>query len=150
MASACDDLEDRGGSGNFNIHTQRVTMENEIWRLMELMQGQIAAEIRVMLGEASIASSNFTEEDRQRRIKAMKECAARSTSDQERHDSWMKMHIDSGWVYGTEFNSEKKTHPNLMPWDDLPATVKSKARIFDIVSKFARSLESLASVGSAG
>lgn len=108
---------------------------NEIWRLLEEMQGQIAAEIRVMLGEAPIASSNFTEEDKQRRILAMKECAARSTSDEERHDAWIKMHVDSGWVYGEEFNSEKKTHPNLKPWNELPATVRSKARIFDIVSK---------------
>ena len=120
----------------------------EAWRLMEQMQGLIAAEIRVMLGEAPIASSNFTAEDRQRRIKAMKECAARSTSDQERHDSWMKMHVDSGWVYGPEFNSELKTHPNLMPWNDLPAAVKSKARIFDIVAKHGASIEALLSVGT--
>lgn len=112
----------------------------KVWEVMERMQGQIAAEIRVLLGEAPIASSNFTPADRERRIKAMQECAARSTSDQERHDSWFKMHIDSGWVYGPEFNSEKKTHPNLKPWEELPASVKSKARIFDIVAKTALQL----------
>lgn len=116
-------------------------MKPVVWQIMEQMQGQIAAEIRVMLGEAAIPSSNFTPEDKERRITAMRECAARATTDAERHESWMKMHIDSGWVYGPEFDSTKKTHPNLMPWDDLPAAVKSKARIFDIVSKAAAHME---------
>lgn len=110
------------------------------WEVMERMQGQIAAEIRVMLGESPIESSNFTPADQERRIKAMQECAARSTSDLERHDSWIKMHLESGWVYGSEFNSEKKTHPNIKPWEELPASVKSKARIFDIVAKAALQL----------
>ena len=112
-----------------------------VWELMEAMQGQIAAEIRVMLGEAQIASSNFTPEDRQRRIKAMQECAARSTTDAERHDAWVKMHVESGWVWGPEFDSACKIHPNLLPWDQLPAAVRSKAKIFDIVSKAALAIE---------
>lgn len=119
---------------------ERPSVEHSIWDAMEAMQGQIAAEIRVMLGEAPIASSNFTPVDRKRRITAMRECAARSTSDAERHESWMKMHVDSGWVFGPEFDSEKKTHPNLLPWDQLPAATRSKARIFDIVAKAAAGL----------
>ncbi len=107
---------------------------------MEAMQGQIAAEIRVMLGEAQLAQSMFDDEQRARRIKAMQECAVRSTSDAERHESWMKMYVDSGWVYGEQFDPAKKTHPNLMPWDQLPATTRSKARIFDIVAKAALEL----------
>jgi len=119
---------------------ERPSVEHSIWEAMESMQGQIAAEIRVMLGEAPIASSNFTPVDRKRRITAMRECAARSTSDAERHESWMKMHLESGWTFGTEFDSEKKIHPNLLPWDQLPAATRSKARIFDIVAKAAAGL----------
>ena len=106
-----------------------------VWELAEKMQGDIAAEIRVMLGESPLAKSLFTPDQIQRRIEAMQKCAAESTSDVERHESWMKMHIDAGWVYGPEFNPTLKTHPNLMPWDELQPTVKSKARIFDIVAK---------------
>ena len=119
---------------------ERPSVEHSIWEAMESMQGQIAAEIRVMLGEAPIASSNFTPVDRKRRITAMRECAARSTSDAERHESWMKRHLESGWTFGTEFDSEKKIHPNLLPWDQLPAATRSKARIFDIVAKAAAGL----------
>jgi hypothetical protein len=119
-------------------------MTPSVWAVLERMQGKIAAEIRVMLGEAPIASSNFTPADHQRRIEAMQKCALEGTSDTARHDAWVKMHQDSGWVYGEVFDSEKKTHPNLLPWDQLPAAMQSKARIFDIVSKAGLELDRLA------
>jgi hypothetical protein len=107
---------------------------------MEALQGQIAAEIRVMLGEAPLDQKMFDESQRQRRITAMKECAANSTSDAERHESWMRMHIEAGWVYGDEFDPVNKKHPNLLPWDQLPASTRSKARIFDFCAKAAAQL----------
>lgn len=114
-----------------------------IWELMERMQGDIAAEIRVMLDESAYSQAMFDDTQRDRRIMAMKKCAVESTSDTDRHDSWMKMHIDDGWVYGENFDPAAKTHPNLKPWGELPPSVKSKARIFDIVAKAAGALESL-------
>lgn len=115
---------------------------DDLWKVAERMQGQIAAEIRVMLGEAALSKSLFTPDQIQRRIEAMRKCAAESTSDTDRHESWMKMHLDAGWTYAPgEFDPVKKTHPNLLPWDQLPATVKSKARIFDIVAKTFAAIE---------
>jgi hypothetical protein len=113
----------------------------DVWSVMERMQGAIAAEIRVMLGEAAYSQSLFDDEQKRRRIEAMKKCAAESTSDSERHEAWMAMHREHGWVYGETFDPARKTHPNLKPWDELPATTRSKARIFDIVSKAAAELE---------
>ena len=122
---------------------------DEVWKLLEQTQGQIAGEIRVMLGEPPIDTANFTPADQERRIKAMKECASRTKTDQERHDDWVRQHVEDGWIYGAEFNSRAKMHPNLVPWEELPAAVKSKARIFDLVAKTGRSLEALLSVGAA-
>jgi hypothetical protein len=113
------------------------------WAILEQLQGQIAAEIRVMLGEGPYDQKMFDDAQRQRRIKAMQECAANSTSDAERHESWMQMHIESGWTYGEEFDPENKKHPNLKPWDELPATTRSKARIFDFCAKAASRLSDL-------
>lgn len=113
----------------------------KVWEVLEAMQGEIAAEIRVMLGEAALAQSLFTQEQRDRRIEAMKKCAAESTSDEERHESWIAMHREAGWVWGPEFDPAKKLHPNMLPWSELPESVKSKAKIFDIVAKAARRLE---------
>lgn len=95
-----------------------------------------------MLGESPYAQSLFDESQRQRRIAAMQECAAQSTGDAERHDSWMAMHHESGWVYGEQFDPAKKTHPNLLPWNELPPSTRSKARIFDIIAKAAAELAS--------
>lgn len=113
----------------------------DIWEIMERMQGNIAAEIRVMLGEAQYPESLFTEEQRQRRIAALKQCALEATDDVTRHDAWMQMHRDGGWVYGETFDPEKKTHPNMLPWAQLPPSTRSKARIFSIVAKTALELE---------
>lgn len=110
------------------------------WSIIEQLQGQIAAEIRVMLGEGPYDQAIFDDAQRQRRIKAMQDCAANSTGDAERHESWMKMHLESGWVYGEEFDPQKKTHPNLKPWDELPPSTRSKARIFDFCAKAAKEL----------
>lgn len=112
-----------------------------IWYILEEMQGQIAREIRVMLGEEQLDQKLFNVEQRQRRVDAMRECAANATSDLERHDSWIKMHEEMGWIYGTEFNPTLKTHPNMLPWEQLPESARSKARIFDIVAKTGARIE---------
>lgn len=115
----------------------------QIWVLFEQMQGEIAAEIRVMLNEGPYSAALFDQEQRNRRIEAMKKCASENTSDEERHKSWMEMHLKAGWVYGETFDPAKKTHPNLVEFDKLPHYTKSKARIFDICSKTAKKFEDL-------
>lgn len=111
-----------------------------VWEVMERMQGRIAAEIRVMLGEGPYDEKMFTAEERARRVAALKG-AAGGLSDAVRHESWMKMHLDAGWVYGPEFNPVSKTHPNLLPWDQLPISTRSKAQIFSFVADAAKEIE---------
>lgn len=114
---------------------------DKVWEIFESMQGQIAAEIRVMLGESAYPQQIFDAAQRARRIDAMKKCAAESTSDIERHDNWIAMHRELGWAWGPEFDPAKKLHPNMLPWGELPESVKRKARIFDIVANAARKIE---------
>jgi len=116
-------------------------MSDTTWNLMERMQGEIAREIRVLLGEEAYDQRMFTAEERACRVEAMKKCAAERTDDATRHEAWMKMHFEQGWVYGPEFKPSEKQHPNLLPWDELPASTRSKARIFDIISKYGVVLE---------
>ncbi len=119
-----------------------------VWQVMERMQGEIAAEIRVMLDEGPYDQKIFDESQRQRRILAMKDCADGNTTDAERHESWMAMHVEAGWKYGEEFNPQLKTHPNIMPWDELPATTRSKARIFASVSRAAKELAEMVQISN--
>lgn len=40
------------------------------------------------------------------------------------HDSWKEIKSRDGWVYGKVKDSEKKTHPCMVEYDDLPKNKK--------------------------
>ncbi len=41
-----------------------------------------------------------------------------------KHNSWMKDKTDAGWRYGLKISFKNKTHPLLLPWEQLPDTYK--------------------------
>ncbi|WBQ32525.1 hypothetical protein [Erwinia phage Kuerle] len=49
------------------------------------------------------------------------------------HESWMKEKLDTGWVYGEVKDPEAKTHPCLVPFDQLPPEQKVKDFLFRAV-----------------
>lgn len=44
------------------------------------------------------------------------------------HEIWAQNRINDGWTYGRERNDEKKTHPCLIPYEDLPEEEKKYDR----------------------
>ena len=44
------------------------------------------------------------------------------------HEVWAKNRISQGWVYGEQRNDEKKTHPCLVPYEELPEEEKEYDR----------------------
>lgn len=46
------------------------------------------------------------------------------------HNSWMKEKVDGGWVYGQVKDAEKKTHPCIVPFDQLPEFQRKKDSLF--------------------
>jgi len=44
------------------------------------------------------------------------------------HDIWAQQRLAEGWRYGTERNDEQKTHPCLVPYEDLPESEKEYDR----------------------
>lgn len=46
------------------------------------------------------------------------------------HESWMKMKVAEGWIYGPEKDVEAKTHPCLVPFEDLPHEQQFKDKLF--------------------
>ena len=46
------------------------------------------------------------------------------------HVSWLKQKEEEGWVYGEEKDAEKKTHPCMVPFEELPQEQKVKDYIF--------------------
>lgn len=45
------------------------------------------------------------------------------------HENWMKEKLSQGWVYGDVKDVEKKTHPCLVPFDQLPEFQQKKDRL---------------------
>lgn len=53
------------------------------------------------------------------------------------HEAWSKVKYAEGWVYGIEKNAVKKTHPCLVPFNQLPAAQQLKDVLFrNIVHAF--------------
>ena len=51
---------------------------------------------------------------------------------EENHNNWMRMKRKQGWVYGETKDSLKKTHPDLVPFNELP-TIEKRKDVSDIV-----------------
>lgn len=49
---------------------------------------------------------------------------------QELHRQWAMVREAQGWVYGPVKDPEKKTHPDLVPYDQLPPDQKIKDHLF--------------------
>ena len=49
------------------------------------------------------------------------------------HASWMAQKLVDGWVYGSVKDPEKKTHPCIVPFADLPREQQAKDFIFRAV-----------------
>jgi hypothetical protein len=48
----------------------------------------------------------------------------------DQHESWMKDKIADGWKWGPEKDAEKKEHPCLIPYEQLPPSQQIKDHVF--------------------
>lgn len=46
------------------------------------------------------------------------------------HNAWMKDKVDAGWVYGEVKDAEAKTHPCIVPFEQLPEFQQKKDALF--------------------
>lgn len=46
------------------------------------------------------------------------------------HESWLAQKVAEGWVYGEAKDPEKKTHPCMVPFNELPKEQQAKDFIF--------------------
>ena len=62
----------------------------------------------------------------------------RSRSPEELHGSWMQAYFTMGWIYGPEYDREKKIHPDLVPYADLNQLERDKDAVFVALCEIAR------------
>lgn len=62
----------------------------------------------------------------------------RSTSPEELHGSWMQSYFSMGWVYGEEYDREKRIHPDLVPYRQLGQLERDKDAVFVALCEIAR------------
>ncbi len=68
-----------------------------------------------------------------------RQCSShRSSSPEELHGSWMQAYFSMGWVYGEEYDREKRVHPDLVPYDQLGQLEKDKDAVFIALCEIAR------------
>ena len=46
------------------------------------------------------------------------------------HNSWMQEKVNDGWVYGEVKDAELKTHPCIVPFNELPEFQQKKDALF--------------------
>jgi hypothetical protein len=49
---------------------------------------------------------------------------------EDQHNAWCESKTNEGWVYGEVKDADKKTHPCLVPYDQLPEFQKTKDKLF--------------------
>jgi|SRR6266853_628193 len=52
------------------------------------------------------------------------------SSESAQHEAWLRDKISDGWKYGLIKDSEKKEHPCIVPYSDLPIEQRLKDRLF--------------------
>lgn len=66
------------------------------------------------------------------------QCALDGATPEELHESWKAFKISDGWGYGDVKDADKKTHPCIVPYGELPEDQRIKDRVFNaIVAAFA-------------
>lgn len=49
------------------------------------------------------------------------------------HENWLKQKLADGWVHGPEKSIEKKTHPAMVPYEQLSEAVRRKDALFKAI-----------------
>lgn len=49
------------------------------------------------------------------------------------HDSWLKEKLENGWKYGPVKDVEKKEHPCIVSYDELPKDQQTKDHLFKAI-----------------
>ncbi len=62
----------------------------------------------------------------------------RSFSPEKLHDDWTQAYLAMGWCYGTTYDRDAKTHPDMVPYMELGQLERDKDAVFIALCEIAR------------
>ena len=62
----------------------------------------------------------------------------RSADAEALHEDWVRAYEKMGWVYGPVRDTEKKTHPDMVPYNELGQLERDKDEVFVALCEIAR------------
>ena len=115
--------------------------ENLIERRAEFVYD--AARLAALGSKAPIVPVPWNEREQPFRAQFLKvierQCGEqRSKSPEELHGSWMQAYFEMGWIHGSVYDREAKTHPDLVPYADLGQLERDKDAVFVALCEIAR------------
>ena len=89
------------------------------------------------LALGDISQPAWDEAPEWQRTSAMKgvEGALAGNSPRQSHEGWLAEKVATGWKYGPVKSPEKKEHPCMVPYEELPLSQRMKDHIFIAVSR---------------
>lgn len=76
------------------------------------------------------------------------EPALQGATPKESHEAWAKLKIEEGWTYGPIKDPEAKTHPCLLPYEQLPYEQQLKDTLYlAVVRAMGRALHIMGGCG---
>lgn len=102
-----------------------------------------AARLQAIATDAPVIPEPWSERDVLFRAQFLRiidqECGPDRIADPRKlHESWVKAYEDMGWRYGPERDTEAKTHPDMVDFDDLEPREQIKDRVFVELCRIAR------------
>jgi hypothetical protein len=62
----------------------------------------------------------------------------RSFSPEELHGGWVQVYLAMGWTYGETYDCKERTHPDLVPYQQLGKLEQDKDAVFVALCEIAR------------
>lgn len=63
--------------------------------------------------------------------------ARRIVTPRDHHEAWREVMMMDGWTWGPQQDWERKTHPNMLPYGDLPPAERDKDELFLLIVTWA-------------
>ncbi len=87
--------------------------------------------LQLLLGDDAVSPpwDEAPEWQRESAVSGVREAVAGATPEQ-LHQLWCDFKVNDGWTHGPVKDAEAKTHPCLVPYEELPAGQKRKDHLF--------------------